>query len=367
MKLFFATLLVSLALTSVAFAFPEMIRHHYVNCSACHVTNNGGGALNAYGRTISYELLSTWGGEKEARAFYAVDPEKVGTWLNLGGDFRGLQVHQESAALKRGKYFWMQGGVDVSVNSHDLTAFMTIGQVSVPTQTWREISPKFFLSYQATDELAVRAGRYIPIYGLNIPQHQYLVKDALRVGQGTERDALDVQWNGEKYNFAVGYSVSLQNSLIRDQEKAYTAQAQITIADSHKIGVNYWTGDANAYKKTMYGLQGVFGFTEKFYTLAEVDQVLTTRKSTSVETKSIYELLKVGYEAYKGVHFQVVQEYAIPDVDVTSIETQSIGAGAIWYPRPHFEFEGLWSKRRTLGGATSDFEDYAYLLTHFYF
>ncbi|MBC7420392.1 MAG: hypothetical protein H7328_06645 [Bdellovibrio sp.] len=359
-------ILAFLFLSSLAQAFPEMIRHHYVNCSACHVSNNGGGVLNAYGRTISYEVLSTWGNDQEARAFYAIDPEKVGAWLNIGGDVRGLQVHQENPMIKRGKYFWMQGSVDVSATAADVTAFVTIGQVQTTTQTWREISPKFFLSYQATDELAVRAGRFIPSYGLNIPQHQYMVKDNLRLVPWTERDAADIQWNGERYTFVAGYSKSLLNSLIRDEEKAVNLQAQMTFADSHKVGINYWDGIANNYAKTMVGLQGVFGFTEKFYSLAEVDHVSTIVKASNRETKSIYELLKVGYEFYKGAHFQVVQEFSRPDLDVNSIETQSLGAGGMWYPRPHFELEGLWSKRRTLGTST-DFEDYAYLLTHFYF
>ena len=39
-------------------AFPEMIRHGYINCNACHVSPAGGGLLTAYGRTISKELLS---------------------------------------------------------------------------------------------------------------------------------------------------------------------------------------------------------------------------------------------------------------------------------------------------------------------
>lgn len=360
---FFVLILLS---ASISHAYPEMIRHHYVNCNACHVSNNGGGALNAYGRTISYELLSTWGGEKEARAFYAVDPEKVGAWLSLGGDMRSLQAHQENAATKRGRYFWMQGSVDAAATIKNLTAYIQIGQVQVPTQTWREIAPKFFASYQIMDEFAVRAGRYTPIYGINIPQHQYLVRDGLGVGQNTERDAADIQWNGEKWNFAFGISKSLLNSMIRAEEEAMNAQVQYTIADSHKIGFSAWNGTAPTYNKNMFGVHGVLGWTEKFYTIAEVDQMKTTAKPTDIATDFTAQLLKFGYEFYKGAHFQVVQEYGKVSTASTTSDTQSYGAGFIWYPRPHFELESLWSKRRTFG-TSSEYEDYAYLLTHFYF
>lgn len=346
-------------------AFPEMIRHHYVNCGACHVNPAGGGVLNAYGRTISYEVLSTWGHEKEARAFYGVDPEKIGDWLNVGGDMRSLQVHQENKMVKRGRYFWMQGNLDIAVTLDKWTGYLTLGQVNTESQSLRLISPNYFLAYQFLDEVSLRVGRYVPLFGIRLPQHQYLIKQNLALGPGTDRDATDLQYNGEKWNFMLGYSRSLLNSAVRDEEKAFHAQIQATLKDSHKFGLSIWSGDADAYKKTMLGLHGVFGWTERLYTLAEIDQVSQVVKSTNIETKSIYQLLKLGYEFYKGTHVQIVQEWGKPNTQ-NSVEIQSIGLGVIWYPRPHFEFESLWTKRRTVG-TSDEFEDFAYLLTHFYF
>ena len=47
-------------------AFPEMVRHGYANCITCHISPDGGGVLTAYGRSLSREVLSTWGAEGEA-------------------------------------------------------------------------------------------------------------------------------------------------------------------------------------------------------------------------------------------------------------------------------------------------------------
>lgn len=355
-------------LSQMVCAFPEMIRHHYVNCSACHVNTAGGGVLNAYGRTISYEVLSTWGSEKEARAFYTIDPEKVGTWLNVGGDVRGLQVHEETKMLKRGRYFWMQGNIDIAATLEKATAYLSVGQVNTESQSIRWISPRYSVAYQMTDEVSVRGGRYVPLFGINLPQHQFLIKQNLVIGPGTDRDAFDLQYNGEKFNLMLGYSKSLQQSAVRGEEKALHVQAQTTVQDSHKLGLSYWNGDADSYKKQMIGLHGVLGWSEKFYTLAEVDHIAKTAKSNSVETKSLYQLLKLGYELKKGFHLQMVEEWGRPDTSA-GVENQSAGAGFIWYPRPHFEIEGLWSRRRTLGASnqSDSFEDFAYLLTHFYF
>ena len=51
-------------------AFPEMVRHGYTNCTACHVAANGGGILTPYGSTLSEEVLSTWHFEGEGSFLY---------------------------------------------------------------------------------------------------------------------------------------------------------------------------------------------------------------------------------------------------------------------------------------------------------
>lgn len=359
----------SFLFSASAHAFPEMIRHHYVNCGACHVSQTGGGVLNAYGRTISYDVLSTWGGAQEARAFYAVDPEKIGTWLNLGGDVRSIEVHQENSQSKTGRFFMMQGGIDAAVTVDRFTAMMTLGQVvgqrNEAYQTLDFVSPKFYLSAQVTDEFSVRAGKFIPQFGLQIPQHTFYIKQNLKIGEGTERDTAEAIYNGEQWNFSAAVAKSSAKSAVRDEEKSVSLQILKNIVDSHKVGVSLWNGDADQYKRDMIGIHAVSGWTEKFYTLAEIDHVKSKSKTTNVETKSIYQLLKAGYEFHKGIHAQVVEQWGRPDLD-TSNENQSLGAGLIWYPRPHFEFEMLWAKQRTLA-IDKAFEDYAYLQTHFYF
>src|ERR1700722_15897581 len=53
-------LLLTVVWLPAAFAFPEMARHGYTQCTACHVSPAGGGVLTEYGRELSSDLLSTW-------------------------------------------------------------------------------------------------------------------------------------------------------------------------------------------------------------------------------------------------------------------------------------------------------------------
>ncbi len=45
--------------------------------------------------------------------------------------------------------------------------------------------------------------------------------------------------------------------------------------------------------------------------------------------------------------------------------TVQLGGGLLWYPRPHWEFELVFTQRKTLLVA-NEFEDYAYLMFHYY-
>lgn len=356
-------LLFILSSTVEALAFPEMIRHHYVNCGACHVNQNGGGLINAYGRTISTEVLSTWGQEKEARAFYSIDAEKI-PWLNVGGDVRSVQTQFENETVSQARHIWMEANLQVAAQLHQFTFFTSIGKVEQGNQSLKTEINKYYVSFQKSDELSFRVGKYIPVYGINLPQHNLFIKQNLQLGPGTERTVADAQWNGESYNFLVGVSKSASDSAVRDEESAFNAQVQKNINDNHKVGANYWYGEATRYRKFNVGAHAVSGWSEKFYSLFEIDSVWS-KDNNDVETKSTAELLKLGYEFYKGVHLQMVQEH-FQSNGATSTKTESLGVGMAWYPRPHFEFETLYSKRVKQTTNTSN-EDSAYLLLHYYF
>ncbi len=55
---------VILLLAPLCLGFPEMVRHGYVNCVACHMSPDGGGVLTPYGRSLSKELLSIAGSDR---------------------------------------------------------------------------------------------------------------------------------------------------------------------------------------------------------------------------------------------------------------------------------------------------------------
>lgn len=349
-----------------ATAFPEMIRHHYVNCTACHFSPSGGGVLTPYGRTISFDVLSTWGNEKEARPFYgALDNEKLNQWLQVGGNVRALQMHHESSSVREGRLIPMQEGIEVAVYQPKWSAVAFIGKTN-QDWTYRAISPRYFVNYQIQDELSFRIGRFIPVFGLNVPQHTLPTRASLGFGQGAERDNAEMMWSGEKLNVAYTLSKSLAIASGGDPEFSQALQVNYTLKDSYRIGASYWYGDSSKQSRKIIGLHAALGFSPSLYLLTETDYLMRNPKEGAASSKGVFHFAKLGYEIFKGFHLQAVEEQSKSDLEKDLSIMDSYGVGFLFYPRPHFEFEALYSKKRIL--AVSDqAEDYAYLMGHYYF
>src|SRR5437868_4357633 len=84
-----------LCLADVALSFPEFTRHNYQQCSTCHASPTGGGALTPYGRGISEEALSTWSYTGAASPFYT---GSLPSWLMVGGDTRYININSTDRA-----------------------------------------------------------------------------------------------------------------------------------------------------------------------------------------------------------------------------------------------------------------------------
>ncbi len=359
-------LILSLFIGAKAWAFPEMIRHHYVNCTACHFSPAGGGLLTPYGRTISSEVLSTWGGEKEARAFYgALDNETLNSFLQVGGNVRALQLHHENKEVSEGRTIPMQAGLEFVAMWKKWTAELFVGKLD---KDWKvdPVGTRYYVMYQFLDELTVRVGRFIPVFGINIPQHAVVTRGSLGFNQGQERDSSEVMWSGEKWNFAGTLSQSIKDATNLIVEKSLATQMNYTLNDSYRVGGSYWYGDADDQQRHILGLHAALGFTEKLYLLTELDYQSKKTKATDSSQAGVYHFARLGYEIHKGIHLQAVEEFSQSNVENSNTRIESFGPGLLFYPRPHFELEGLYTKKK-IAIVNNDYEDYAYLMMHYYF
>lgn len=353
-------LILLLLTSSQAFAFPELTRFGYNNCTACHVSPSGGGILTAYGRSLSAEVLSTFGNEKTAGVFWgAVDRDKVEEWLLLGGDLRAVQVHREDSQRKVGKFIKMQADVQAAWVRDKYGAVMTIGEWEDPA--WRPYATSFYGFWRPRDEFTLRGGRFMPAYGLHIVDHIAYARSFLGFGLGGTRDSLEAQWTGETVTVNLTHSKQYETN---NPEVADSIQGQYFFWERFKVAANYWSGRATAFKRSIAGVWGVLGFTKRFYLNTEADW--QEQNNSGSVTRSFVSYNKLGYTLFKGFDLLFLSEHLHSDLKQHGTIINRHGPGVQFYPLTHFEIAGAWTKQKSEALNARE-EDYAWLLLHYYF
>jgi len=359
-------LLFTLLIGAKAFAFPENIRHGYVNCTACHVSPNGGGTLTAYGRSLSAELMSTWSYKNEEGFLHGlIKEEKMPEWLTIGGDLRAVQTLVDTKTTTTAKWIPMGEDIEAAVQAKKVTLDLEFGKIEDPTSP-RWGSRRYFAMYNITDELTVRAGRFYPAFGLYIPDHYVINRSNLGFDEDQERNTAEVAWNGETWSAFATASQMPGEIAAAQRETAYSAQANRNLGDSSKVGASLWFGSSDTSKRTMAAVHGMFGFTKKLFLLSELDHQWFTTKSTDSQTRGFYAYNRLGYELTKGLVVFGQAEYGQTDLTSGGTASDAYGPGLQWFPRPHFEFLGLWRKIRQSRAASSNFDDYGFAMVHYY-
>jgi hypothetical protein len=178
----------------VAHAYPQFQLSKDPTCTSCHISPAGGLLLNENGLAVA-ETMSTFGGAPEAGHGLLVGP----SWLEVGGDGRLAGGVNYNLGAK-GAVFPMQADFDAAVRGYNLTLFAMIGAQSGNSrqpQTY-VATREHWLMWQPdatkTDGLYIRAGRFMPVFGLRLAEHTAYTR---RFGQ--------TPLYGEAYGVAVAY------------------------------------------------------------------------------------------------------------------------------------------------------------------
>lgn len=368
MRIFF--LFLASLVSYQAFAFPEMVRHGYTQCTACHASPTGGGLLNEYGRSLSSEILSQkslfGNSAREGDEKFLNGLASLPEGYLFGGDIRLLQVFVENKSASRGRFIIMQLALDFSVQMKSWARFF----VSVGRQESRKPEPvasDFIYSPQAGLEFllspedalyrtTLRAGKFMPAYGILFQEHSLVTRKNLDFQPGQERLAAELSWSNENYS-VIATGIAGQTSFnVNIPEKGAALQLSTSVGNSSKFGLNYYETD----RKKVYGLFSHISFSEKIYGLLEVDQPIAKNQD-----KGLIEVFKLGYELHQGLHFVGIQEFANLNVQESNPKFEAFSIGTQWFPRVHWDLYGLIRKERnTLNG--DDFEDQAWLIGHYY-
>ncbi len=362
-----------LATTNQAFAFPEMIRHGYTSCNSCHISMNGGGILNDYGRELSSETAAMFKSESfpnENKAFYgALEHSKIKDWVKFGGDVRAVYLYRNDPIAKLGRWTFMQADLESAVIFNNLTLVGVLGlRENAATDSTQVFSRRHYLDYSFSSAIRLRAGKFPMAYGINTPDHVTLTRSTIKMGNNYETYNLEGNYIDEKFQFT-GTLVGSRPDDKKTSESGFALQGSVTPTEKIKFGANSFYGANSDGKRWLMGIFGLLGLGSDWAILSEIDLQMKTPevpKFAYPTQTGIFSTQKVSYEAVSGLWLFVLQEFGKSDFKVPNSAVQNYGVGFQFFPRTHFEFNFAFQKSQMLALSNS-YYDYAWLMTHFYF
>jgi hypothetical protein len=321
-----------------ALAFPGSVRWGYANCSTCHYNVAGGGILTPYGRQLSRELLSTWGGEREAE--FAYGAASLPPWLALGGDIEYLTTDKAYGRAFR----LVQADLEAAATHGRLLAIATVGRRTDVTDEMGEgiLSRRHYLQFAVNPYLSFRAGRFLPTYGVWAGD----ASTATRKGMLLDRDSYNVEanWITERFNASLTGIVAGTDG--RPAERGVAATAGVFFAGKRKVWLSYMARHGPGLAQNAGGVSGVFGFGRRAYLLTQADlQRLRIESPEARVSKELHTNVCLARETWKGLYILLIDEMTRRNLGSPGRLSHSYGSALRWFPRPHIELQVRWRKQ----------------------
>jgi len=362
-----AVFLYFLIFSESVFAYPELSRHGYTNCTACHLSPSGGGLLTPYGRELSKETLSTWAKDGEQSFAYGKlsHDEKV----LLGAYIRGVQVHREDQNRKEGRAILMQADAEAGYNSEKWAIAASLGRQEIRSgleSDSRIFSRRHYFLYRPSDTITLRAGKFLRFFGLNDPNHNLYVRKDLGFGFDTETYNLEASYLGDNWSIYLTY---LDGDLTGDRyaylkEKAGTLSVSYFLADKHKLGLSLYRGEDSIKRRWLGGPWLIFSFFPQMFLMSEFDWQAKELKSNQTTQRGYVTSNRLNYEWFQGFISFLSFDKKYLDSNDPNTEQEAYGLGIQFFPRPHFELVTSWQKEEVI--ATKSKSDLLWLMIHFY-
>jgi hypothetical protein len=324
-----------------------MIRLGYPNCVSCHVSPQGGGLLNEYGRGVD-EAQSLRAGE------YKPVENRFTQFLRAGGrinqDFRNVTGEQVSSSTGqpwvgslKSRFFYRN--VTQLGKGFQVTA-MAIGETDLSprkalpyegsVRVGRAYIGTALLDFKPSSNMQISAGRDQLPTGLNLPDQSIFIKSRNRFGYYDMPTQVKMFWWGKRYHvspYAFAPSGE-EHRLDRESGGGILAEYDLLGQGRTVVGVNLLRGTGNRLDRTVVAPYARLGF-GSWGIFAEHD---ITRRAMDVGGT-----VRFGQHASYLQGFKAVREWFV----VSAIAEQ------LWVERPYSE-QWLSGKGEIAARLTSD-------------
>lgn len=233
---------------SVASAEPMFLSRQYARCSSCHYSPTGGGLLTPYGRSLSGKELSTTGrtvpqsnaqnddlaGREEAFVFGALG-DALGP-LQLGVDLRPAHLHVSFPGGSAGQNIWMDADLLAAYQAGAWTLYGEVGRQ--PTGFGKIDSYEYWVAHQSSGGISIRAGRFLPAYGVRFADHTAFNRRVLGFDVYDQVYGVEISRTTDRNLVQVTISPGRADSILHDDgNRAFTTSGRLEMDLSSRASV----------------------------------------------------------------------------------------------------------------------------------
>jgi hypothetical protein len=320
-------------------AYPQFQMSREQTCSGCHLSPSGGGLLGENG-LVTAESISQWGTAPEF--FYGKVPTPG--WLVLGGDLRGASGYIQTPE-KLLASFPMQ--IDVYADARlgkGLSLYVDVGfreaevGKEATTHLW---SREHYLMWQQkpgeVSGLFVRAGRFMPVFGLRIAEHPTYVRKWGGTPLYAETYGLAVEYIHPRFEFhATGF---IKDPLLDTPEHSNGGAGLLELRASEKlsIGAEFMYTQSTDDKKYRAGLLSklfLAGPDLLFQLEAQfMNQIIPPRGAPKqiISTLMLSKFLGKAYMVDLGLNF------FDENIQIKSLHREAADLNVHWFSTSHIE------------------------------
>lgn len=232
----------------VASAEPMFLSRQYARCSSCHFSPTGGGLLTLYGRSLSGQELSTTGraltqssvqsddvaGREEAFLFGAIGGA-LGP-LQLGIDLRPAHLHVSFPGGAAGQSLWMNADLLGAYQAGAWTLYGELGRQ--PANGGTIDSYEYWMAHQSSGGIGIRAGRFLPAYGVRFADHTAFNRRVLGFDVYDQVYGVEISHSTERNLLQVTISPGRADSILHDDgRRAFTTSGRLEMDLSPRTSV----------------------------------------------------------------------------------------------------------------------------------
>ncbi len=363
MRTVLVTLGVLAATAGVADAYPQYQLSHEQTCASCHVAPAGGGLLAGMGE-LTAEDESQWGGDPS----FLHGAVELPDWLHLGGDIRLAAGPHDRGAGPAFAAFPMQSELYGHVARGAVSAYATAGIATenggpVPwfREHWLMWKPE-----DGGDGPYVRAGRFMPVFGLRQAEHPFY--NRRHGGTPLFAEAYGVNAGWLSAGFEAHLTAFLHDALVDGAEKGDGAAAYL----ERRMGRAAIGAEAR-YAKSDHDARIHGGLTGKLWLdgpgLLLQAEAQVVRQSFEVmaapgRTQLVGQVLAT-YFVRPGLFVDLGLGHFDADLAIAKLDRDAADLNVHWFPHSHVELI-LMSRLQLIGlGGGGDRSGFSMLQLHY--